>query len=100
MNTIDEMLIRGRKVTNAHIKHKGEWCLSTQLLKIFEEVGELQKAETVENALDEGCDIIYSVITFFHLARFDDISIQDTLEKTMQKIENRTKNLKQHSRST
>lgn len=89
MQTIEELLTRGRKVTEGHIKKNGEWCLNEQLLKVYEEVAELQQADNPLNALEEGCDIIYSVLTFFHIARFDDYAIKEALESTMKKIEKR-----------
>ena len=93
MNTIDELLTRGRQVTDRYIKKKGEWCLNMQMLKIYEEVGELQRTNKPREALDEGSDVIYAVLTFWHLARFDDESIKDALERTMQKIEKRSVNV-------
>ena len=89
MKTIDELLTRGRAVTEANDKKNGEPCLNDQLLKIYEEVYELQQADNPLHALEEGCDVIYAVLTFFHNSRFDDYAIKQALESTMQKIERR-----------
>ena len=93
METIDELLKRGREVTDNYKNAGHKWNKHSQLLKIYEEVAELHagnKGVVGPYSLEEGCDIIYAVLTYFHITDFSDEIIKYQLEQTMRKIEQRS----------
>lgn len=88
LNTIDELLERGRRVTEAMQKEK-IMTPDKQILKMFEEVGEVLKAKTNLEILEECCDVIYSALTLMHVQGYADYAIKEALNSTMGKIERR-----------
>lgn len=86
-------LSRCRKVTEINSKYDKENNTSDQLLKVYEEVFELQSAPDVLNTIEEGSDVIYSVLTYFHMLGIDDYAIMEGLESTLRKIERRATKL-------
>src|SRR5689334_376223 len=89
---LDDLLTRGRTVTNKYIKRFGKWSLFEQLEHINSEVKEFDEAISSDNQynkLEEGCDIIYTVLTMFHLLGFTDKEIKDMLHNDLTKVEKR-----------
>lgn len=88
----DEFLSRCRKVTDNYVQAWGGhlWIPNDQFRKIAEEYGELANATTNLNELEEGWDIIFAVITYFHTKKFDDNDITKSMLMTLKKIEERS----------
>lgn len=64
-------------ITKAHIEsHEGKWPIEKQYLKVYEEVGEAQKAyeRNYPDKNEEHMDIIFSSLTLHH---FYDMSKDD-----------------------
>jgi NTP pyrophosphatase (non-canonical NTP hydrolase) len=89
-NLTPEFLERCRAITTAFEQRNGTWNLSNQLLHIYSEVGEIQKAlrdGNKTNLLEECCDTILTTITIFDLLGIDKERILQIMELTLQKVE-------------
>jgi len=84
-----EFLKRCRAVTNHYEKKEGSWSPKSQVLKIYEETTEIQKAKELDNLLEECCDTILAVITIFDLLGIPYDRVQQYMEKTLKKVESR-----------
>lgn len=89
-----DILARGRTVTENYEKAFGNWSIGDQFDHIKDEVREFEHSlhfESLADQLEEGCDVIYTVITAFHQLNFSDEQIVKGLQKTLRKIERRCK---------
>jgi len=91
---LDDILKRGRTVTNKYVKEFGKWTIEEQISHIRDEVREFDWAvhgmgKKNDNPVEEGCDIIYTVITAFHVLGISDKEILEQLQFNMKKIERR-----------
>lgn len=84
-----EFLERCRNVTNYYEKQYGAWSPKDQLLKMFEEVAEVQKAKSTSELYEETCDVILACVTMFDIMGLPFDRINVNLEKTLQKVEKR-----------
>jgi len=86
------LLVRGRKVTQARLKKHGKFSVESMILKTYSEVTEVQSAlrnADKRNFLEENCDVIFCALTNLHLIEFTDDEITAGLEECMQKLEKR-----------
>lgn len=86
-----EFLERCRCVTRKFESYE-MWAEDEQLLNMYEEVSEVQKAlknNDYENILEECSDVILATITMFDKLGVPHDKIQQVLEKTLQKVEKR-----------
>lgn len=93
-NLTPEFLDRCRKITKAFIKKNDgiEWSLNEQLLHIYSEVGEVQRAMrngSISNLHEELCDVILTCITMFDQLGVSYEEIQKMMEYTLNKVETR-----------
>lgn len=91
VNLDSQFLERCRNVTKK-FEDSEEWTVESQVLHMFEEVGEVHRAlkeGDFENFQEECCDVILATITLFDMFRIPFENIQETLEETLQKVENR-----------
>lgn len=98
-----EFLVRCRDVTK-RFEDANTWTVESQLLHIFEEVSEVQRAirkGDLDNLQEELIDVILASITMFHKFGIEDEYIQDYLESKLQKVEVRSKRRRNtlHSKS-
>lgn len=87
-----EFLDRCEDITREFEK-KGGWSHGSQILHIYEEVSEVQRALRNQNMRSmklELCDIILSSITMFHKIGVKPKDIQKFMEETLQKVEQRS----------
>ena len=87
---IDLFLIKCRQVTDNYLNGGVTWDLKSQQDHIDEEVQELKDATNSLEELEEGWDVIFTVITYFHLKGFDDYAIKKSMQSTLKKIERRS----------
>jgi len=90
-NLDTKFLKRCRVVTNYYEEKQGSWSIDNQLLKIHEELAEIHQAENIHDLIEECCDTILATITIFDLLGTSHATIQEIMEDTLQKVENRTK---------
>ena len=95
-----DFLVRCEKVTEEHDKHllkpDLDMKIPLQILKIFEEIGEVQRAllqGDAKQAKEECCDVILTAITMMHKLDSTPDNIMVDLELTLQKCENRVKEM-------
>ena len=92
-NLDPEFLKRCRDITTAFEKRNGKsWLISEQLLHVYSEVAEIQKAlrnGDKTNLLEECCDTILTVITIFDMLGTPYERIQEMMEYTLNKVETR-----------
>lgn len=93
---IDEFLKLCRQVTDNYVKAWGGklWPPNDQFRKIAEEYGELADATNNLNELEEGWDVIFAVLTYFHTKKFDDYAIKQSMLSTLRKITDRSEKVK------
>ena len=68
-----------KSITDAHIaSHEGKWPIEKQYLKVYEEVGEAQKAfeRNLPKKNEEHMDIVFADLTLLH---FYDMTKEDML---------------------
>lgn len=85
-------LERCEAITRAYQKNSPKWNTSYQLLKIFEEVGEVHSAlknHDLENLKEELCDVILASLTMFHILEISPNEIAVSMEKVLKKVEYR-----------
>lgn len=86
-------LKRCRAVTEAHQAKGEKWTIQQQMLKIYEEAGELHHDLRKNLGADptnlEIFDVVLSAITMCHLRGMSDRDIAWWFEQTLQKIEAR-----------
>lgn len=85
-----EFLERCRKVTTHYEDKLGTWQIKDQVLKIYEEIGEVHRAKELSNLLEECCDTILATITIFDLLGLPYARVQKVMDETLQKVEKRT----------
>lgn len=86
-----EFLQRARTVTDNYIEAYGEWTLDDQFAHTIEEIAEMLRAKNNLEELEEGWDIIFTILTRFHLRGYDNYAITESALSTLSKIEDRSK---------
>lgn len=84
-----EFLERCEAVTKKY-ELKGQWDSGIQMLKMFEEVAEVQRAilnADVDNLKEELVDVILSALTMYHKFGIEPLEIQQQLESKLLKVE-------------
>lgn len=87
---LDDFLRRASNVTANYRAGGADWDEKSQFSHIVEEVTELMRAKTNLEELEEGCDVIFTVLTLFHLKGYDNYAIKTALLTTLKKIERRS----------
>jgi len=88
-----DFLKRCRAVTEYYEEKYGIWTPKDQVLKMYEEVGEVHRSKEVKETLEETCDVILASITMFDIMGLPYDRFEEIMEKTLQKVESRiTKN--------
>jgi NTP pyrophosphatase (non-canonical NTP hydrolase) len=89
-NLNKEFLLRCQRITEKFEKDTGKWRPSQQILKMYEEVGEVHQDminANLDGLMRETCDVILSAITMFNLLQCTPEQIQEVMEETLQKVE-------------
>ncbi len=84
-----KFLMRCRSVTTHYKNKEGVWKPKDQILKMYEEVAEVQKAKQPRELLEETCDVILASITMFDILGVPYDRFQEIMEATLQKVESR-----------
>lgn len=84
-----DFLKRCRAVTEYYEEKYGTWTPKDQVLKMYEEIAEVQKTRNVKDTLEETCDVILASITMFDIMGIPFDKFQEVMEKTLQKVESR-----------
>lgn len=87
---LDDFLRRAKNVTDNYITGGAKWDEKSQFGHIIEEVSELIGAKNNLEELEEGCDVIFTILTLFHLKGYDNYAIKESLLTTLGKIERRS----------
>jgi len=87
----NEFLERCMNITKKHEQTR-KWNIQAQILKIYEEVGEVHRAiinEDIGNLKEELVDVIFTLLTMYHKLGVKPLEIQQLTESTLLKIEQR-----------
>lgn len=88
----DNFLDRCKNVTDFYETKYGTWSINKQILKIYEEVAEVQRSAKNMDQKQlklECCDVILAVITIFNQLGTSNQRINEIMEETLQKVERR-----------
>lgn len=94
---LDDFLRRAKNVTDNYICGGAVWDEKSQFSHMLEEMTELMRANNSLEELEEGCDVIFTVLTLFHLKGYDNYAIKTSLLTTLNKIEKRSEKFKNES---
>lgn len=79
-----------KPITVKHIEsHEAKWPIEKQYLKVYEEVGEAQKAyeRNLPNKNEEHMDIVFSVLTLHHFYDMDKEQMLEAIYTCLVKFE-------------
>lgn len=87
-DSILSLLKRLREVHSKHNQMMQENTRPLSLLKLYEELGELQRANTWANEMEEACDLLF--MTFAYMFEISsDAEVLDWMDRKLQIIEDR-----------
>lgn len=90
--TLKDFLIRASNVTAEYVHRNGDkpWSIEVnQMAKTLEELNEMMLAPSSSKELEEGWDVIFTILTRFHLRGYDTYAIMEAALATLKKLENR-----------
>lgn len=88
-NSLLELLERLRRVHRMHVEKMEENTRPLILLKLYEELGELHKANKWSSEMEEASDLIFMTFAYMFEISGDDAEIIDYMHRKLEVIEQR-----------
>ena len=85
-----EFLDRAKEVTWNYRRSGVKPSINDWFKKINKEVKELETAKDSVEELEEGWDVIFTILTLFHIRGYTTDSINESAQNTLKKIEERS----------